>query len=206
VHVTVPGAVIGTVPVVVVPVMSVRPAAADAGAAFTQVFEQLVESLSLDGGQPSEDLFGTVAPGRLEAVEEAMALIGQRHQDRAPVAGVGVTGDEPGHLEGVDHGRDRPGHDVELGGQVGHSQGPPFGGDEAEHSGLGIGEAEGGQLDDRPPAQPAGGVGEELGELEGEVGAMTPWLACGVRVGVHPTPFLIPGSLARQILSVPRNE
>jgi hypothetical protein len=186
--------------VVVVPLMSVRPATADAGAALTQVLEQLVESVPLVGVEPAEDLFGAVPPRRLEAVEQASALVGERHQDRPPVAGVGVTGDEPGLLEGVDHGRDRPGDDVELGGQVGHAQRPPFGGDEAEDPGLGVCQPEGGELDDRPPPQPACGVGEELGELERDVGVVTAWSAPRVcvrmRVGVHPTPFLIPGAPA----------
>jgi hypothetical protein len=84
-----------------------------------------------------------------------------------------VTGDEAGLGEGVDHGRDRAGDDVELGGQIGHPQRPPFGSDEPEHPGLGVGEAQGGELDDRPPAQAPGGVGEELGELESDVGAGT---------------------------------
>ena len=133
------------------------------------MLEQLEELVALGGVEAPEDLLGAVAPGRLEAVEQAPAVVAERHQDRPPVAGIGVAGHEPGRLEGVDHGGDRPGHHVELGGEVGHPQGPALGGDEAQHPGLGIGEAQRGELHDRPPPQPARGVGEQLGQLEGGV-------------------------------------
>ena len=143
-----------------------RPAAAHARAALAQDAEQVEELVPLGGVEAAEDLLGAVAPGRLEAVEQATPVVAERHEDRPAVTGVGVPGDEPGRLEGVDHGGDRAGHHVELGGEVGHPQGPAVGRHEPQHPGLGIGEPQGGELDDRPPPQPAGGVGEQLGQLE----------------------------------------
>jgi hypothetical protein len=142
---------------------------ADARAALAQDLEQVEELVPLGGVETPEDLVGAVPTSGLEAVQQVAAIIAEYHQDRSAIAGIGVADHEPGRLEGVDHGRDRPGDDVELGGEIGHAQGPPVGGDEPKHAGLGIGQAQRGELHDRPPTEPARGVREQFGQLEGGI-------------------------------------
>jgi hypothetical protein len=181
----------------------VGPATADTRAALAQDPEKFEELVALSGVEAPEDLIGAVAPSRLEAVQQESSVIAEHHEDRSPIAGIGVAHHEPGRLEGVDHGRDRPGDHVELGGQVGHPQGPPMGGDEAKHAGLGIGEAQRGELHDRSSTEPTRSMGEEFGQLEGGIRSRLGLI--GTCVGGHPAPR---ESMATggQILSIPRYE
>ena len=146
-------------------------ATAHAGAARAQGAEQLEERSPLGRAEAAEHLLGTVASGGLEAIEEPPPVVGESHEDRPSIAGIGATGDEPRHFEGIDHGRDRTGDHFELRGEVGHPQWATGRGHVPQHPGLGIGETERGELHDRSPAQSPGGVGQELGELERPVRA-----------------------------------
>ncbi len=145
--------------------------AADTRAPRAQDAEQFEELVALGRVESPEDLVGTVTAGRLETVEQVAAAVAQCHQDRSPVTGIGVAGDQPGRLEGVHNGRHRPGDHVQLGGQIGHTQGVAAGRHQSQHPRLGIGEPQGGELRARAPPQAAGGMGEQLGEFECGLGA-----------------------------------
>ena len=127
----------------------------------------------LVAGQTAEDLFGRGPAGPLQPVEQSVAAGGQADENRPPVVGIGRPDDQTGRLDAVDHGGDRPGHHLEAGGDVGHPQRLAGRGHDAQHPGLGLGEAQRGQLGRRAPAQAPGRVAQQFGQLEGGVGGLS---------------------------------
>jgi hypothetical protein len=61
---------------------------------LAQDTEQVEELMALSGVEAPEHLVGAVAPCRLETVEQEPTVVAECDQDRAPVSGIGVAGDE----------------------------------------------------------------------------------------------------------------
>jgi len=85
--------------------------------------------------------------------------------DGAPVRRIDLAADQPRVLQRVDHGGDRPGHDTELVGQLGHPQRFLAACDQAQGAFLRGGQAERGELGHLRSPQSFGEPLEQVHEL-----------------------------------------
>jgi hypothetical protein len=93
------------------------------------------------------------------------AVVGEVQPDGPPVRRVDRAPDQPGLLQRVDHGGDRPGHDPEPVRQLGHPQRLLRLRDDAQRAFLRGSEAERGELGHLRPPQPLGEPLEQVCEL-----------------------------------------